>query len=287
MTYQDLQFYESEVVALIDKVLDAVREKSFKNYVLLIARGGYQYENEKTFLSPFVISSRQEIYLDRTRDMFLVTYLNNYASMLKDGIFMTDDYREYDLNIQMMIYAQIWESHQFLKTLKRIGDILTGKPYEWKIPFEKPDRNGIMRPVHKGNMIQEQILKNLSKTIPDFAHFIDGIYDGQLRNDFAHATYYISVEDNAIISLDSERFSIKKRTDLFDWEQMFIYSVLTSYHLSHCMRERCKKFMVEYPDLDCVEIDWPSYNEPGKMLRVQIKPEKRGDDIEFNFVRQR
>lgn len=287
MTYPDLQFFESEVVALVDKVLDAVKEKNFENYVLLIARGGYQYEVEHTFLSPYVIASRQEIYLDRTREMFLVTYLNNYASFLKDGIFMTNEYKEYDLNIQMMIYAQIWESHQFLKTLKRIGDILTGKPYEWKIPFEKMDKNGVMRPVHRGNMIQEQILKTLKQVSPEFARFIESVYDGQLRNDFAHASYYISIEDNAIMSLDSERFSIKKKTDLFDWEQMFIYSVLLSYHLPHSMQERCRSFKEDYPNLDYVEVDWPSYKEPGKILRVRVRPEKRGEEIEFNFVKQR
>ena len=173
MTYSDLTFYETEVIEVVDKVLDAVKAKNFENYILLIARGGYQYEIEKTFLSPYVISSRQEIYLDRTRDKFLVAYLNNYATLLKDGVFMDNEYKEYDLNIQMMIYAQIWESHQFLKSLKRIGDILIGKPYEWKIPFEKPDKNGVMRPVHKGNMIQEQILNTLRRGNPDFARFID------------------------------------------------------------------------------------------------------------------
>lgn len=76
---------------------------------------------------------------------------------------MVNEYKEYDLNIQMMIYSQIWESHQFLKALKRIGDILAGRPYDWRIPFEKPDKNGVMRPIHKGNMIQEQIIKTLKK----------------------------------------------------------------------------------------------------------------------------
>ena len=275
MTYSDLTFYETEVIEVVDKVLDAVKAKNFENYILLIARGGY------------VISSLLEIYLDRTRDKFLVAYLNNYATLLKDGVFMDNEYKEYDLNIQMMIYAQIWESHQFLKSLKRIGDILIGKPYEWKIPFEKPDKNGVMRPVHKGNMIQEQILNTLRRGNPDFARFIENIYDGQLRNDFAHATYYISVEDNAIISQDSERYTYEKKTDLFDWEQMFIYSVLLSYHLPNSMRERCRSFMNDYPELDYVEVDWPSYKEPGKILRARIKPEMRGDEIEFNFVRMR
>ena len=81
MTYSDLTFYETEVIEVVDKVLDAVKAKNFENYILLIARGGYQYEIEKTFLSPYVISSRQEIYLDRTRDKFLVAYLNNYEIM--------------------------------------------------------------------------------------------------------------------------------------------------------------------------------------------------------------
>ena len=144
-----------------------------------------------------------------------------------------------------------------------------------------------MRPVHKGNMIQEQILNTLRRGNPDFARFIENIYDGQLRNDFAHATYYISVEDNAIISQDSERYTYEKKTDLFDWEQMFIYSVLLSYHLPNSMRERCRSFMNDYPELDYVEVDWPSYKEPGKILRARIKPEMRGDEIEFNFVRMR
>ena len=142
MTYSDLQFYESEVEELINEVLDAVRNKSFSDYVLLLARGGYQEENEGTFLSPYVISSRQELYLDRSREKFLVTYLNTYADLLKDNVFMSDDYTEYDLNIQMMVYSQIWESHQFLKTLKRIGAILNGKPYEWKISFEFENEKG-------------------------------------------------------------------------------------------------------------------------------------------------
>lgn len=287
MTCSDLHNYESIVINLVECILDAVKKKSFENYVLLLARGGYQCENENTSLSPYVISSRQELYLDGTRDKFLVTYLNKYASLLREGIFMNDKYKEYDLNIQMMIYAQIWESHQFLKALKRIGDILTGKPYEWRIPFERLDRNGVMRPIHRGNMIHVQILKTLRQTNPEFARFIEDIYDGQLRNAFAHASYCIDIEDHAILSLDSERYFYRKRTDFLDWEKMFINSVLLSYHLLHRISERCNRFMEDYPCLDYVETDWPSYEEQGKVLRVRIKPEKHGDEIEFSFVKQR
>ena len=211
MTYSDLEFIEGEVIEYVTEVLDAVKNMSFVDYVLLLARAGYQVETERTFLSPYVLGSRQEIYQDRTRERFLVDYLNTYASILKDGVFMTNEYKEYDLNIQMMIYAQIWESHQFLKILKRIGGILTGKPYEWKISFEYVNEKGKVKPVVKANMIQDQIIADLKKGNPRFGNLVDSLYDSQLRNDFAHASYYIGVEDNAIMSLDSERYAIKKK----------------------------------------------------------------------------
>lgn len=283
MSYSDLEFYEGEVVEYVTEVLDAVMNKSFGDYVLLLARAGYQVETEGTFLSPYVIGSRLEIYQDRTREQFLVDYLNNYASLLKDGIFMTDDYKEYDLNIQMMIYAQIWESHQFLKILKRIGGILTGKPYEWRISFEYINEKGKVKPVVKANMIQDQIIADLKRGYPRFGKLVESLYDSQLRNDFAHASYYISIEDNTIMSLDSERYAVKKKTDLFDWEQTFIYSVLLSYYLPKIIRDRRNGFTKDYPKVKVVEIDWPSYKEPGKILKAQMCPQESELGVEFNF----
>ena len=86
-------------------------------------------------------------------------------------------------------------------------------------------------------------------------------------------------------SLDSERYVVKKTTDLFDWEQTFIYSVMLSYHLIRSLRERCNCFPNDYPDLPYVTIDWPSYNNPGVVLKAQIFPEERPWGIEFNFKR--
>lgn len=283
MNYSDFQFFESEVTDVVNDVLDAVREKSFSDYVLLLARGGYQVETEGSALSPYVLDSHLEIYQDRTREQFLVDYLNSYTSLLKDVVFMTNDYKEYDLNIQMMIYAQIWESHQFLKTLKRIGSILTGNPYEWRISFEYLNEKGKPKPFPKAKLIQEQIIATLKRGHPRFGDLIDSLYDGQLRNGFAHASYYISMDGHAILSLDSERYSVKQRIDLFDWEQTFVYSILLSYHLPSIIRERCNSFIDDYPDIEDVIIDWPSYKEPGKMLKMKIYPQATEWGVEFRF----
>lgn len=60
MTYDTLKYFESEIKEILDDVLDAVKSKSFPDYCLLLAHAGYQYENEGTFLSPYVIHSRLE-----------------------------------------------------------------------------------------------------------------------------------------------------------------------------------------------------------------------------------
>lgn len=283
MTVSIFQHFEFEVETFINEVLDAVKDKSFSDYILLLARCGYQIENENTSLSPYVIGSNLEVLQDKTREAFLVTYLNAYVSALPNDIFMSKEVKEYDLNIQMMIYAQIWESHQFLKILKRIGGILIGEPYEWKISFEYLNEKGKVRPFPKAKMMEDIILPRLKQGCPSFAKFIEELYDGHLRNAVAHALYYINIDDNAIRLLNSEEYLEKKRLTLLEWEQIFIYSVLLSYHLPHALISRCNNFPKDYPEIQCIEIDWPSYKEPGKKFKVNIKPEKRDWGVEFNF----
>ena len=208
MTYEAFKDVETEVKDIVSNVLETVKTKSFPDYCLLLAHAGYQYENENISLSPYVIHSRLEINQDYTRQKFLVFYLNQYATLLKENICIDNEYKEYDLNIQMMIYSQIWESHLFLKTLKRIADILNGKPYEWKIPFEKPKRNDSSKivPVPKATFIQEQILTPMSTGHQKMSNLLKTLYNRQLRNDFAHASYFIDFNTGEILSQDSERY---------------------------------------------------------------------------------
>lgn len=285
MTYDNLKLFESEVEELVAEVLDAVKAKSFPDYCLLLAHAGYQYENEGTDLSPYVIHSRLEIYQDVTRQKFLVTYLNQYAYFLSENIFMTDDIKEYDYNIQMMIYSQIWESHLFLKTLKRIADILNGKPYEWKVPFEIPGRKDPSKivPLPKAKFIQEQIIEPMETAHGGLHKFIKSIYDSQLRNDFAHASYYIDFESGEILSQDSERYKYPHSTLFLDWEDRFVYTVMLSYHLSKGVHKRMASFLTDNPGIEEVTIKWPSYKEPGKIIDLPIYPQQLERGVEFSY----
>lgn len=286
MTIDTLNYLELEIKFIVTKTLDEVRDKSFSDYVLLLAHAGYQVENENTILSPYVLQSRLEINQDETRNRFFITYLNNFRAQLQDHIFADNNYREMDYNIQMMIYSQIWESHLFLKILRRIALIISGKPYEWRIQFEKLNEKGKMKQVSKAKFIGELILNPLRDAYPEFANFISNIYDSQLRNDSAHASYSISIDENVIESQDSEQYNTKRHLDLYDWEEMFFKTALFCYHLSHELYKRLNSFIEEYPNKTKILIKWPSFQHPGKIIKKYIEPRESRFGVEFFFCNQ-
>ena len=104
-------------------------------YILLLLRADF-YEIINTSrnldLSPYVIDNRADTYLDVSRQRFLNHYLSEYVIKLEEQRFDDLESLEYEINIQMMMYAHIWESRLFLKTLERISFILSGKGYKWK-----------------------------------------------------------------------------------------------------------------------------------------------------------
>ena len=212
MTKSDLKCIENDVVALLNGVLDLVRDKKFSDYVLLISRASYQVEFEGTYVSPYVLASQLEIHQDITRERFLVEYLNSYVILMQEDVIMADEVKEFNLNIQMMIYSMIWESHMLLKYLLRIGGILSGKPYSWKIDFEYVNKQGRVVPYSKCKIIEDQILKSLKLSCPDLWKFIRENYDHQLRNNFAHALYDIRLDENTISFWKSDRFRIDRKS---------------------------------------------------------------------------
>lgn len=283
MTKSELRHIENDVITLINEVLDLVKDKKFSDYVLLLARASYQVELEHTGVSPYVLSSQLEIHQDITRERFLVEYLNSYVSLLDEDVIMADDVKEFNLNIQMMIYSMIWESHILLKYLLRIGGILSGEPYLWKIDFESVNRKGRIVPCSKCKIIEDQILKSLKSSCPDLETFIRENYDHQLRNNFAHALYDIRIDYNAIVFWESDRFMEKKRIGINDWERIFLNSVFLSYHLPRLIKGRSNSFMIDYPDINEVVIDWPLHYNPGKILPIAIYPQKVQNEVEFSF----
>ena len=291
MTLSEFKFYEQEVVDFVNYLLDKVKEKNFSEYVLLLSRASYQVENENTCLSPYVIQSNLEIMQDMSRQQFLHTYLNQYIALLSDNVFMSNEIQEFNINIQLMIYSHVWESHRFLMNLKRISSILSGKGYEWRISFERPQKKSSNKkiPSNKGKMIKEEILEPLYSFDEKIGTFISGLYDTTIRNGYAHSLYQINMDEGNIRILKSETYSVEKEVNFFDWETTFFYSVLLSYHLTKSIIDRLNSFMEDYPDTKQVAISWPSFKKPGNFYQKNICPiirEYEGKKfVEFTFAK--
>lgn len=227
---------------------------------------------------------------DMSRQQFLHTYLNQYTSLLNENVFMSNEMQEFNINIQLMIYSHVWESHRLLMNLKRIASILSGSGYAWRISFERTKKKSSdkMIPINKGKMIKEENLAPLCSFDEKIGAFISGLYDSTIRNGYAHSLYQIHMDEGKTRFLKSESYSEEKVVDFFDWKQTFFYSVLLSYHLTKSIMDRQNSFMEDYPDTNQVVISWPSFRQPGTFLRKSICPimrEYKGKKfVEFTFA---
>ena len=125
-------FYE--VIDAIDEAINAMAEKDYNAFILLIGRADVEPLIKKLTGTEYVIDYQRDRYYDETREAFYLRYLNrNYR---KDGFDYSTAAGIDDLSIEMMIYTHLWDSLYFLKSIYRIAYALSGNGYAWnpKIP---------------------------------------------------------------------------------------------------------------------------------------------------------
>lgn len=281
MTLQRLDEIECEVGTLVDDLINAVGIKSFQDYVLLIIHADYDdfhVEHKSSLnLSPYVIEDPRDDYMDRTRQRLLIPYINGYRGRLRKGICVDNDANEMEMNIQLMMYSHVWESHLFLKELERIALILEGKGYKWITSVSCTS---------KSNFIKQNVIQRLEKTNFPIADFIKSCYDENLRNDFAHSTYNIDF-DHGVIRSYQDGFMGNGAISFLDFEEKFVKSVLLSYYISTCIRFHEDSFIETYGDSP-VLVKRPLMDNPQKSQQFYVKPEyinmRYGRIVRFNFV---
>lgn len=267
MTIQKFQEIEKEIIELIEKTLDDVESKSFSDYILLLAKAHYDEMLKKhPTLSPYRIENGIDDFVDYTRQKFYTSYLNNYRKSLLESVHYGIEKQEYNYNIQLMIYIQIWESNVFLKQLCQIASILNEQKYIWE-PKLSPKKNFFTK-----------IVKQLKQANSPLYKYINNTYDSCIRNAIAHSTYNIDTENNCIIFF-SQNLSSSNSVSFFDWDEIFLYSVLICYHLSHSISIRKKTctgkiFKVKIPLINS-----------NSQLTVHITAETIDNHTEFSKVK--
>lgn len=269
---------ETEVKGIIGDSFAKAIQKSSSDFVLLMARGGYHKHLDRPDLdlTPFVLEDREDSLMDLTRKNFFVRYLNNYVDRLNNRITLKGDDLEYEMNIQMMIYCHIWESHLFLNLLERLAIIQQGKGYLWKseAPFNS-----------KKNFINHQIIGRFIKTDKNMTHLIESCYVEDLRNSFAHSTYYINgnriyANKNGLFEGISISFNY--------WDDIFVRSVLLAYHLNDMLID-IKNCYVDEVGYAPIVIDMPMKHNHREKRSVFIKAERiegKKENVKFRYMQK-
>ena len=278
MTIEKFNEIEDSVLATIKGTLEKVKNNSSSDFILLLARASYNslLERPELNLSPYVLEDSSDLMIDITRQKFLVKYITNYTSRLKSGEMPRDEDKEYELNIQMMMYSHIWESILFLKQMERITRILNGKGYLWDRPFNDK--------LKKGSYIKNNIIDQFKAVDEDMYKLLEHCYSKDLRNDFAHSTYHIQMGSNQICSFNNGLFC-GAPLSVDEWEVMFLESVLLSYHLNDLLII-LKKGLIENVGKGPYPIKLPKKGCNGQFLNAYIYPEYVGDTnmVQFSFV---
>ena len=271
-------FYEieTEVKGAIGEAFCKAIKRNESDFILLMARGGYHkhLDREDIDLSPFVVEDRMDFLMDLTRRRFFVRFMNDYVEKLNAGKVESDEERRYEVNIQMMVYTHVWESHLFLNQLERLALIELGRGYLWesKIP-----------PYGKSNYINNNIIQRFEKCGVEMAGLIKRCYSSDLRNDFAHSTYYL--EGNRIQSNKNALYAGPSMS--FDqWDEVFARTMLLSYHLNDMLLEIKNQYIDEAGDGPVV-IMLPMKENHNKRRGVYIKPERmagKEEKVRFRFM---
>lgn len=281
MTIDRFADLEDEVRGIICQALDAMKVKSPSDFVLLLARADFHewLDRDNLDLTPYVIEDERGTMMDITRQTFLVKYVNSYIDKLMSNQEESDEEREYELNIQMMMYSHIWESVLFLKQLERIALVLNGKGYLWERKFDDK--------LKKGQYIKDCIIDRFKKVDKDMYNLLVSCYSKKLRNDFAHSTYHIQMETETIYSHQNGLFA-GNPIKICDWEEMFLKSVMLSYHLNDILI-KVKDAFIETFGKEPIGIRLPKKGQKGKFLNAYIYPEYDSADsvrVRFAFLKK-
>ena len=225
MTIERFNEIQQEIIELVVCTLNDVEKTCVNDYILLLIRADYYDFMEKypeCKLFPYVIDNPNDIRLDISRQRFLRQYLNEYILKLENRRCGNLEYLEYEINIQLMMYAHTWESRLYLKALERVAYILSRKGYKWKSNIK----------TSKSNFINYHIKKLLVEGQFPLGEYIEKYYDAKLRNCMSHSTYYIDCIGKKIHIEGGNSILWKKTIAFTEWEEMFLYTILLSYHLT-------------------------------------------------------
>jgi hypothetical protein len=244
ITLTEFEKIDKEVIDSINELLDLVKAKSL-HYVLFLSNGEYMPSLYQTRLNPYTIDSMEANAIDRTRREFFSSYMTEMYSFPNKASVASNIN---GIQLELMIYTHIWESKNFIRTLKRLSVLADGKCYPWSVTVPWSG---------KEDYIRNDIRDTFKKLGLKISEVMTKSFNSSLRNAFAHSDYYIRQEMNDIRLTNYTGKSYQlKNISFADWRIKFAYSALLSHHLLNLIYSRrinvcsefgTNKFLIMHP----------------------------------------
>lgn len=251
-----LQEIRTEVEDAYLEVLNHTKSHYPKDYAPLIARGEYSRHSAKG-VSNYMLDYMGDIHKDTTRQKFYIAYLNrNYS---KEGFYYINSEEDFfALNVEIMIFSQIWESTCFLKYLARIAAIISGEGYKWNMEIPSTNlykfiRDGIIMPLTNNNFKLGILLQNN--------------YNSIVRNAFAHSQYEVDMERQRITFVHlCHKNSQTQEISFEQFQNMFLYAIVLDNFSLRILR-RIGMYYLESGHTDMGVVKLPN----GNVIHIKIK----------------
>lgn len=242
---------ENRVRSLIEHTLDEVRDKCPAGYIQLLAGADYAPMYERTDLSPYVIDTPDCLFAERTRVNNMLGSLNAHYERVKKQIPPSDITKV--ITEQLQTYSQIWESSTMQKLIRRVAYMLSGRAYEWKISTK----------TNTGSFMEDVISKSISCP---FGAFLSTVYDKDLRNDFAHMSFYVDERSSMLCNVREDGMIGERRMPFGEWEILFLKAAMSSFYLSETVITRRNAL----PEETMFVIPIPMKSNPQKIRNICI-----------------
>lgn len=237
-------------------------------FILFLAKARWYGDPINNYLLDYM----GDDYKDETRNSFYAHYMKEfYPTRLYDYKEDTSNCA-YNLQIEMLIYAQLWESHPLLYRLASLAQTCTDEFYDWKLTI--PDSR-----LHE--FITEKIITPLKDKRLKLGDIIESCYNSNFRNALAHGLYSIDVE-NGTIQL-SNRDAVKNGNTHYAFaafQNMFVHAVLLDNILQNLLHE----YRSNAAD---IALSLPSFQisrEDSRLIAISASRNNETGRIKFNGI---
>lgn len=242
-TNKTIELLEPRIKTSIKQLFEFAtkNQKNPNDIVLYLANAHFDKELQVGNLTGHLIGEGIRGWDDVYRREFIYDYLNSGNKLSLEGIEQNEADRlvKFSINLELMIYAHIWEIDMLLNDLRQLANLVSNKVYEWESHVPETGKREFI------NEFRDIFIEhNL-----DIGNILKETYHSQIRNAFAHGQYSLRIKDViTLLNYKNKDYEVRG-LPYNEWEVRFIKTCLLFHELLNQKRTLLEYYGKNYPTL--------------------------------------